>query len=157
DLLPAAIFEIDGKMLDVGLCYPDEDYLEQAGRSSDSVAGRMYERTAYYRDNMFSFAGRHEECFNAVGSIAYRGIVSVNMIKRVTYIDWDAFNYSVMMKIHDKYFLGGSSALDDYPYNGASQRELTKLFFGDTSFVNEQKYRIRKAITVVRNKKYRRP
>jgi hypothetical protein len=154
-LARCAILEIDGKMLKIEKCYPDEDYLEQSGRNIDSINGNIFNRTDHYRSRMFDFSSRHAECFATVGSIAYRELIPVTAIKRVAFINWDNINDAVLMKMYFTYFQGNSPSLDDYTHMGATHRELTELFFGDRSTVNGERLRLKKGVTVVKNKRYR--
>jgi hypothetical protein len=155
-LANAVILEIDATILDCTLCYPDEDYLEQQGRlSNDGISGDIVKRTAYYRENMLK-SDRWEECFNTVGSTAYRGIVPVSAIKRMTTIDWDSFDPKMLWDIYRLYLEGSVPSPILYPYQGMTQKELTELFFGDKTHVNGGRIRLNKSVfNVVRNRMYK--
>lgn len=154
----SAIIEIDGTKLDEMLFYPDEDYLEQTGKGKDSVSGNEKARTAYYRNEMFKHQSRWQDGFNAAGTIAYRGIIPVAAIKRVSYITWMPKNPQSCLsifKIMAKYTNGDFNSVARFPYLGATHRELTELFFGDRKNVNGEKHNVKGCISVVKNPKYK--
>jgi hypothetical protein len=156
-LANAIILEIDATMLDTALCLPDEDYLEQHGRyAGDGIPGSIYTRTAHYRDNLVNYADRWEECFRNVGSVAYRGTVPLGAIKRMTFINWEFFDPRVLMDMYHTYLESCVPAPALYPHFGATQRELTQLFFGDRKSVNGKRLRLNRfAIQTVKNKHYK--
>lgn len=91
---------------------PDEDVLEQAGRSFDDVKGDMLKRTAYYRSQLKNFVGldNWKKSLEFMGTCAYLGTVPVTAISRIAVIPkknmvdvafaWDAsisrMNYMVL-------------------------------------------------------------
>lgn len=157
ELAKASILEIDGNKLDKSLFYPDEDFLEQHGRrNNDGITGNIYTRTAYYRENMSNYAELWESCFKLSGSIAYFGMIPLHAIKRICHIDWKLIENKTLLKIYETYFRRKAPSYINYPHYGASQRELTELFFGDRTLVNGDRFRINSsALSVVKNKKYK--
>lgn len=149
-LANAVILEIDGTMLDTSKCLPDEDFLEQHGRlTGDGINGNIHHRTAYYRERLSDFSDRWEDCFSNVGSVAYRGIVPISAIRRFSTINWEYFDPRMLMDIYHSYFEFSVPSPALYPYFGASQRELTKLFFGDRTKVNGKRIRLNRLVTRV--------
>ena len=81
-----AVIEIETDRLPAqNLLLPDEDCLEQAGRSYDGVPGGILARTLHYRRDMQRFNGTDawKLSLEYLGTCAYHGIVPPGAITRI--------------------------------------------------------------------------
>ena len=85
----AAMIEVDTALLDPGMLLPDEDFLEQAirgRREAQAALGlrgmNMKERTAWLRDNVWSFQHLWRQSVKHLGNASYGGGIPPEAITR---------------------------------------------------------------------------
>jgi hypothetical protein len=86
-----AVLEIDTDLLDEERLVADEDAVEQALRGHDNlpVSWGMKRRTKYYRDRIHQYP--HVGSLKALGTCAHLGVIGKHAIKRVAYVNHEAF------------------------------------------------------------------
>lgn len=86
-----AVIEIETDKLDRSKLFPDEDFLEQAGRHCDGIEGDMSARTLHYRARQCGDHGLYcdgrlanwEDSLQFLGTCSYRGTILPSAITRV--------------------------------------------------------------------------
>ena len=98
-----AIIEVDTSLLDADRMLPDEDFLEQAIRSREEDQAMlgisrlsMKERTAWFRDNVWSFQHLWRDSIASLGNASYAGTVPTSAITRVWAWNPNATDLSMM-------------------------------------------------------------
>jgi hypothetical protein len=132
-----AVIEVDTDLLNVDNLFPDEDFLEQASRGSDNIAGDMKQRTLHYRKKQFYYnyycnnpegyglTTWWEASLRYLGTCAHRGVIPASAITRV--VHWPHKLNALLSLIWDP-----TICLMNQHVMGDQYRELTrKLFAGE--------------------------
>jgi hypothetical protein len=129
-----AVLEVDVDLLDSERMFPDEDFLEQAGRRVDSVPGTMSQRTLHYRRLQFGGHGlaatdtKRElgwrDSLRHLGTASHHGTVSPDAIVRT--VSWPHAPNAWLALVWDP-----TITILNQRFCGDRYRALTARLFGD--------------------------
>lgn len=106
----AAVVEVETDRLNPFSLVPDEDVLEQVGRTQDGLPSKwtMRQRTVHYRNRLREYAngaGGWKKSLEAMGTCCYLGAIPPAAITRIAFIDtkeaiqlvWDGMQPSISL------------------------------------------------------------
>jgi hypothetical protein len=121
----AAVLEIDTAELDEFELWPDEDFLEQAGRGYDKIAGDMEKRTLLYRKKAHEYVGKWKLSVEHLGTCAHHGVIPPQAIKRVAFWDYST-NSHIAMAVSDP-----TITLMNHKFCSQKYGAITRWLFGE--------------------------
>ena len=134
-----AIMEIDTDQLpQEAILVPDEDFLEQATRGHPKPAdwgfpedASMEERTAWFREHLFSFSHLWKDSVKHLGNCAVLGMVPSTAVSRVAFYDPDSNPGMTMLTMHPMI------SMMNYRVCGPKYRGVVRWLMGDDVLLSD--------------------